>query len=1005
MKRFISILLSAILLFLIFTPIYLVIDTQLERKSVINFCNAVSSLNNKYDSNVSYLLKDETGKDNIGLNADRLVIKTDSRISGTNEMDSVYGLDWAVLQYSDRGDMLSDYESLNAQGYIVEKDTIFYLDDARDAALKANTNTDVPFDYAYTNSGADYVNKFFDGSDDEIIIGIMDSGIDYNHSEFRGRYIQNPVNFSTSGNADNPMDERGHGTACASIVIQSTPDNVKVKPYKIFNKEGSASLSTIIAAVEYILAETDKPDVINMSFCGYELDGENQIQNELASRIVENGIAVCTAAGNESAPSEYASPAGCDDVITVASHDGYNKFSTFSNYGKAVDITAPGENIFAARLGGGYVSDFTGTSFSVPLVSAACAYVLMQHADYTPAQIKETIKSAAVDMGDYDRFYYGAGILNFVNLMDDIPYEVPSASVQGGLYHDAQEIEFNSIPDDARLIYTTDATVPTAENGTEYTGAITVENDTLLTFALMHGDEYLSPISSNYYTIQYYAQSSDFIMISGVITSCLTNKKNIVVPDTINGKTPVGLVASLFRYSNLESIVLPDSITELGLDCFYSSKKLKRIVANGVTTFKGDNTFSDCVELRDISMPKLKTVGASAFKNCAKLHEIDFGENLTEFKNSMFAGSGLMYGNFPNVQMNGNSAKEVFKDCPISYCFIPGVTVLSEGLFNGCRYLCNLTIGKVNAMYAKALAECYFVNKLDTSGLSVLGADALYSCHLDTLYAPECRQLPSRFGQYCYVRVIDLPKATGLMGGGMFDCATTQELYLDSATNMISQSALKNVIDLRIIYLPRVTDFYGTYTKVSNTEQMLFGNYWETAAPIETIWIPRANILSELNLTHAKLIFAPNTRFFNVNFASTALDTKIVLSEKVLNGFLTINSSVSKPYNNVFTIIAPETSYAHTYAESKKDLNFKFVSFDDCVYTGNDMHNDFVYSLIDDEMSIPADYILPCWNEYDINKSRYSSSYKFLLDFTNDDVINAKDYSILIRSTGLSDAA
>lgn len=1003
MKKIISFFLCTILLIAVFTPFYTTVNARLERKSVTRFCNAVSELSEKYSDDVLNLLCTESGKNNIGASANRLVVKTTDKINGTNEVEAVYGLGWAVLQYDGKGDMLADYEKLNNLGYSVEKDRIFTVNDVQSAdvrqeALKSKTEPNQPFDYAYVNSGADYIKSHLNNSSEEIVVGVMDSGIDYNHREFCGRYIDNPVDFSTSGQENDPMDELGHGTACASIVIQSTPNNVKVKPYKIFNGDGAASLSTIISAVEYILAEKDKPDIVNMSFCGYELDGQNEIQNELASRLIEHGIIVCAAAGNESAPAQYASPSGCDDVITVASHGYRNQFSEFSNYGKAVDITAPGENIYAAKLGGDYSSEFTGTSFAAPLISAACAYVIMQQPDLTPAQVEDKIEASAIYMGEDDSYYYGAGIISFINLIGNVEYPVPSASVQGGLYHDKQVVEFNDIPTGATLVYTTDKSIPTSENGTVYNAPITIENDTQLTFALVGGGEYLSPIKSNYYTIQYYAKSSDFIMISGVITSCLTNKKNIIVPDTINGKKPVELVASLFRYSDIESIVLPDSVTTLGLDCFLGAKKLKHIVANGVTTFKGDNVFYDCEQLRDVSLPNLKNVTASAFRNCKRLSEIDFGENLTELKNNMFAGSGLMRAYLPNVELGSNNAKDVFTNCPLSYCYIPNVTVLSEGIFSGCRYLYDLTIGKVSAMYSKALADCVFITKLDTSELSHIAADSLYACYIDTFYAPKCKLLPVRFGQYCYVRVIDLPNAAGVIGAGMLNCATTEELYLDRAVSVIAQSAFRNVTNLKIIYLPNVTEFYGTYTKVSSTDQLLFGDYWSKEPPLEIIWVPKANIKSDLTLNCAKLIFAPNTRQLNVTLGAKALDTKIILSEKVSSGSLSVNYTADREnYDNGPTIISQKDSYAFQYAQQKIEYGIKFTSVYNCRYISTDENDNFVYSLKGEEMRIPADYIVPCWEESEINKSRYASTYKFLLDFTNDNIINAKDYAVLIR--------
>lgn len=76
------------------------------------------------------------------------------------------------------------------------------------------------------------------------------------------------MNFSSSGKTNDSMDDQGHGTMVAGIVMQNTTENVKIKPYKVLNSDGKCATSQIIAAVNHILSETDAPDVINLSLGG-----------------------------------------------------------------------------------------------------------------------------------------------------------------------------------------------------------------------------------------------------------------------------------------------------------------------------------------------------------------------------------------------------------------------------------------------------------------------------------------------------------------------------------------------------------------------------------------------------------------------------------------------------------------------------------------------------------------------------------------------------------------
>lgn len=999
MKKTACVLISVFILISVFTPCLSIAKHKIEIKDVYNFCNEVTQMNEKYNSAPAGIKFNENGDKNYGYTENRLIIQTDKMPQSTLAIDVLYGLDYAVLQYRNKSDMLQDYEKFSESGYTVQKDMVFYSADTdtayEEGKLSISASSSSSYGWGPDKSGALYAKSIIENSGknyDDIVVGIMDTGVDYTHEVFDGRFIENNMNFSTSGDPEDPMDDQGHGTSVASIVVMCTPDNVKIKPYKILNEDGSTTLTEIVAACEYIMAEKEKPDIINMSFGGYKTGEDREIQDNCIRRLVESGITVCAAAGNEFLPSQYATPAGINEVITVSAHDSANEFCDFSDYGEAVDICAPGENIYSADMGGGYShTDKTGTSVACPFVSAACTYVLMQNPDAQPEEIKEKIKSSAIDMGEDDSYYYGAGVLSISNLFDDDFYSAPQPSVSGGLYHEAQNIEFD-VPSGTKLIYTTDRSVPSATNGTEYTGAITIDCDTQLNFALMSDDAYLSPITSQHYAIQYYADSSDFTIIAGVITSYNSDKTNIIVPDKINGRTPTSILRSVFKNSNLTSIVLPDTITTLGTSCFEGSTKLRHITANGVTLFSGDNVFSGCTELREEVMPNLKTVTASAFKDCSKLRAIDFGENITEFKNSLFSGSGLMYADFPNAVITNTSVESVFEDCPLYSCNIPNVTILCPNFFYRCYCLSELTIGQVTRICSKALGNCWFLNELDTSKLETIDNDALYGCYLDTLYAPKCTSLPGRFGQYCYVRVIDMPNATGTLGTQIFNCSTVEELYFDSVTAVASSSAFTNVIELNIVYLPNATSFYGPYTNVSLIDEVLTGDYWKAKPPLEMIWIPKAETMSAVKLTDTKLLFAPGISALNVDVQNENAQTCIVLSDKVTEGNLTVDADGQMP-----VIIAPDNSYAGRNSLDE-GCGYTFVSADDCIYDDCDADGNLLYKAGKNDFSVPLDFVVPCWDADAINKTRNESYYEFLLDFTNDHFINAKDYSVLTRN-------
>ncbi len=1003
MKKFISSILSLLLFLAVFAPCYAVMNNRIERNNVSRFCSEVSQLNKKYTSFEAQVLYDKNGNPYFNSTENRLIVKSNKKINSKKAVAEVYGLDYAVLQYENKSDMLADYNTLKSKGYTVQKDKIYFLSDYDDYETKSAISVQAASassNYGYVDSGAVYAKEIFQKNldkYDEIVVGIMDTGIDYTHEIFENRYVENRVNFSGEGDADDPMDNHMHGTAVASIVVQSTPDNIKVKPYKIIGASGAATETEIIAALEYVLAEKDRPNVMNMSFGGYSFDGSDQIMNDLVEELVQCGTTVCVAAGNEGVPCEYSHPANCSSVITVSSYGSTYNISDFSDYGKAVDICAPGEKIYSAKLGGGYTSEYSGTSFSTPFTSAACACILMQNPDMTPAQVKEKIKNSAISVGEDDSYYFGSGMLSFVNVIDHKPYDIPMPSVSGGLYHDEQVISFDNIPDGVDLIYTTNRSIPTVSSlkTTVYTEPITVSSDTLLLYALVRDGEYVSNITSQEYIIQYYADESDFTVDLGVITDCKTDKTNIIVPDTINGSKPTSVISNLFKSSKLTSIVLPDSITTLGTSCFENSGNLKHIVAKGVTTCSGNSVFSGCTHLRDEVMPNLKTVAKSAFAKCTMLHEIDFGENITAFKSSLFSGAGLLYGNFPNA-IATVSDESIFKDCTLFTCNIPKFDTLYKNMFDGCNYLYDLKTNTIKTIHSEAISDCNYL-EFDVTHVKTLYSNALSGYRTDTFYAPEVTQITpysstgsAAIGSYCNMRVLDLPSLTTPLGSKSISYSYIEEIHLDNVTQM-SSGAFHNMPYLNIVYMPKVEQFYYPTASLTFFESQLYVVYgiYLQKPPLQIVWIPKAEVMSTMNLTDTKLLFAPGTSSLTVNLLNDDTQASIVVSNKVTEGLLSVTNSVKAP-----VVIAPEGSYAQQYSLDES-CGYDFVSADDCICNGADEKSNMLYTAGENSFSVPIDFVLPCWNSDSINKTRSESFYEFLLDFTNDTVINAKDFSVL----------
>lgn len=236
---------------------------------------------------------------------------------------------------------------------------------------------------------------------------------------------------------------------------------------------------------------------------------------------------------------------------------------SFSNYGACVDISAPGEYVYTANMSSNTAYEYVnGTSLSTPITAAACAYVLMEHSKYTPEQVKQEIKKTAIPFKKSacynDR--YGAGIVNFSNIISGTRCKDVTANLQSGVYRDDISVELKSENTLADIYYTTDGTLPSKTNGTKYTEPIKLtETKRINAVAFARAG---TPFHSKFTTLDYYILKngeSEFMVDNyNCLKAYLGNDTNITIPDTIDGIEIYGIAKYCFKNSNIESVTLPD---------------------------------------------------------------------------------------------------------------------------------------------------------------------------------------------------------------------------------------------------------------------------------------------------------------------------------------------------------------------------------------------------------------------------------------------------------------
>ncbi|MGX1885596.1 S8 family peptidase [Streptomyces sp. NPDC055287] len=198
---------------------------------------------------------------------------------------------------------------------------------------------------------------------------ILDTGIDYNHSEFEQRARFGFDAFPAQGQFG--RDCAGHGTHVAGTVGGRTygvAPQANLISVRVLDCQGRGSSVTMIAGLEWTASHAaqnpGRPAVLNGSLGG----GYSRLVNEAATALSDSGVLPVLAAGNDAKDACGVSPASADRVVTVAASDSSDAQTSFSNRGPCVELYAPGAAIVSARLGGGSVA-LNGTSMASPHVA------------------------------------------------------------------------------------------------------------------------------------------------------------------------------------------------------------------------------------------------------------------------------------------------------------------------------------------------------------------------------------------------------------------------------------------------------------------------------------------------------------------------------------------------------------------------------------------------------------------------------------------------------------
>lgn len=904
MKKYLSAMLSAIMLLTTVSPCFTVIAAEIEQNNVVTVCEKVTAMSEEYNKEYEEKLDSAQA---AGLSVDnRLIVETKSKINTYDAVDEVYGLGYAFIQFDNEEDAEKAAAQYEKQGLTVQNDNLYTV-----SASSSSTESD----WAYKYSEADTTLKYFKNTDNpQIIVGIIDTGIYYDHTKMKDRIIRTNKNFSTSYIRDRENDEHGHGTNVAGVIAQSTPDNVKLSGFKVADGEGHIYSSGLICAYEYILAmKENQPDILNMSYGGYE--PESTVEKHLFQELKDSGIALIAAAGNENVDTKDSTPANNENVLAVSAYDENGNKCWFSNYGTTVDIAAPGENVKTYKVANSDSYEYVnGTSFSSPFVAAAAAYVLMQDSSRTPDDIYEILKNSAIKRNKTsDKMWAGSGLLNFSNLIEsDERKSDVTFSIDSGTYSDTIKVELSCADRlNTKIVYTTDNTLPSSTNGTTYRKAIEIDSQATIIAAAFPivGSSMHSKYTMQNYQIFRNADENDFeITDEGVITAYNGKYASIKVPDTIKGITPVEIGVGCFMDSGIVNIELPDTVKDIEYDAFNGSA-LERIVGLGVESCS-TRSFKECYSLYDENMPNIKSLYPEAFYGCNLLTDLTFREKLEYATTQCLSGTGLQNADFPNITWENCS----FENTPITYANLPKITNLSGG-FKDCKMLKEVDIPNVTRIGCYAFANCISLPKeMDFTNITELESHAFEDSQFEKLDLPNCIKTWGYAFVNSKAKTINIPNCKDL-GGDDFSGSSLECVNMESVEKIGSGSSeFLNCFSLKYVYAPNSKQIPSFISDNDGRYQLSQG----VVPALEFIYAPKAtefnyNYCEFKEFTNLKFIYAPKLERI-ANFANfpKSDDFTLYLSDSLKEGKNQEAGILGK-----YTVVAPEGSYAHQWAKKK----------------------------------------------------------------------------------------
>ncbi len=834
MKKLICIIMSAIIIIMLFMPSFTICaaDTN-ESKKITEFTNGIADLARKYDSEKEFVAPEEDETAQIqafsarnseevtdsteteytlqDFQTARLIVRADSKFNKCGALEDVSGFeDFHILQYESPETAMEAYINLKAEKNVTNVAPDVVIDglqgDISETLSESELNNKKHLcDWSCDRTQSDRLLDYLETQDipeREIVVALIDSGLDYNHEFFEGRFVRSYFNSSVDGNSDDELDgaQKSHGTAVASVVLDNTPKNVKVSVYKVFNDDLTTTISQVSAG--YAAAIKNNPDIINVSIT--HLSDDSGLIRACLQQAYSKNIPVFACVGNTGRFDTVQLPANLSESIAVSATDRDNTTPTWNTLTLNSDVSAPGQDVIVAISDNQYIY-WKGTSFSSPCAAALGAILKWVEPNITVDEIKERLKNTSFDVkrfnesassqGDnLDNFHSlwdGTGIIQFCNALGLSELAAPEFNLENTLYVGEQNCSIQCADENATILYTTDGTYPALENAFVYEKPFSVTQRTRIrAVAYYENGGYYSRETEITPRIQYIDDDEKFtISDDGIITAYNGTVADLFIPDMINGITVTGIEAGAFDTSTLMGLTLPKGVTEIPQLAFYKNQSLEFISGEGVAEI-GESAF-DHSRIMYAEFPNAKILRAAAF-SCTHYFCCGDFTNVEEIESYVFGESGIISFDGPAVTTIYDGAF-IYND-RLETIYLPQCTEFlpsTSEMFYDCNRLISIKMQAIRDLSYTSFEDTGIV-EANFPSLEIIGSDTFANCsYLTTIDLPSIVSIPhsafaggynvnSKPRIYCF----DQTKNIGKNAFGKYRTSRIEFSHLESAKSL-----------------------------------------------------------------------------------------------------------------------------------------------------------------------------------------------------------------------------